>query len=106
MIASVLAQFGLIAIGIFLLVLARLCRRLGEMTHARPRYVWLYLAALWVWLGAIIKLFFIHYGLAEMSNLQHNTLYVVLGHGLPALGLTIALMVAWYYWSWLLAERD
>lgn len=87
------------ALGFALLVLARLSRRLGQVTKARPYYRGLYLAALVLWGGAAGRLAFT----AEMND---NILVTLVNDGLPALGVTLGLAVAWYYWSWLLTERD
>lgn len=97
---------GLVAIGVALVVLGRLSQRLGRVTHARPYYVGLYLAAACVWGGAIVRLYFITRIQPALDAPESQFLYTLLGDGLPAIGLTLGLLVTWYYWSWLLAERD
>lgn len=105
-ITGFLALIGPISIGTALWVLAHLSRRLGEVTHARPYYRLLYGAALLVWISIPLRLLYLLGGVALSDNLNQNILWIVLYIGLPALGLTLGLIVAWRYWSWMLAERD
>jgi len=98
--------FGLFMIGVLLVVIAQLSRRLGQVTHARPYYFGLYISAVLVWLGFLIRLVIVLDGIALFPNVNQNNLYMILSDIFPALGLTIGLAITWYYWSWLLAERD
>lgn len=93
-------------IGITMLLLARLSRRMGTYTHVQSWYRVLYAAAVLLWIGALVRLVFQTQLLAELPEIVQNSLYVLLANALPAVGITLALLVAWYYWSWLLAERD
>jgi hypothetical protein len=97
---------GLLAISLTLVLLGNLSRRMGIMTRARPYYILLYVASLLMALGAFFRLFFLTGNLAQFAEIVQNTVYTLLADGLPAMGITLALFVAWYYWSWLLAERD
>jgi hypothetical protein len=92
--------------GMSFVLLGRLSQRMGTMTHARPYYVGFYLAAVFMWGGAFMRLLDVTNSLAVFPEIVQNSIYVLLADGLPALAITIALLVAWYYWSWLLAERD
>lgn len=76
------------------------------MTHSRPYYVGLYVAAVLMWSGALVRFLYLVEALADFPEIVQNSIYVFLADGLPALAITLALLVAWYYWSWLLAERD
>jgi hypothetical protein len=102
----VIGLTGLLAIGVALVVLARLSQRLGNVTHVRPYYLLLYVAACLVWGGAIVRLYFLMISGASLDVPNQRLLYTLLGDGLPAAGLTLGLLVTWFYWSWLLAERD
>lgn len=97
---------GYLSIGVALLVIAGLSRRLGHVTHARPYFIGNYLAAVLIWLGALARFYFITGGQGNPAASDGNLVYILLIDGLPALGVTIGLIVTWYYWSWLLAERD
>ena len=103
---DILGLLGYGGVAVALLVLARLSHRLGLVTHARPRYRWLYLAALLVLAGAGVRLFYLTNSDLSDDNLKQNMVYILICDGFPALGITLALLVTWYYWSWLLAERD
>lgn len=105
-ITAILSLVGNFAVGIVMIILARLSQRLGHVTHARSHFVWFYGAAVLVWLGGLAQIFLLRQGMSGGLQLQQDILWVLLIKGLPALGVTIGLVVAWHYWSWLLAERD
>lgn len=105
-ITAMLSLVGSLSIGIVMIILARLSQRLGHVTHARHYYLWFYGGAILVWLGALAQIFLLRHGMDGGIQLQQDILWVLLIKGLPTLGVTIALVVAWHYWSWLLAERD
>jgi hypothetical protein len=96
---------GLLAVAVMLFVLAHLSQRLGIVTHARPYYRGLYLAAMLVGIGLLARLYYLT-NHEPSGALNQNVVYIILCDGLPALGVTLGLLVTWYYWSWLLAERD
>lgn len=106
---SILLDFaglaGLLAVTVMLFVMAHLSKRLGTVTHARPYYRALYLAALLVAGGLLARLYYLT-NYDPSGALNQNVVYIILCDGLPALGVTLGLLVTWYYWSWLLAERD
>jgi hypothetical protein len=101
--AGLIAYF---AMGVALLVLAQISKRLGSVTHARSFYRAYYLAVALIWLGTVIRLLFITRGQAFLQAAELKLVYTLISDGLPAIGITIALIVTWHYWSWLLAERD
>jgi len=103
---NALGSLGLLAVGGALVALALLSRRLGEVTRARKHYRWLYISAACVWLGALARLFFLTGWLRREAIFGDNVGTILIVDGLPALGVTIALVVAWHYWSWLLTERN
>lgn len=96
----------LVALAISLLQLGRLSRRIGTITHARPFYLAFYVAAVLLVTAGAGHALLEYQRLAQMSNIVQNSVQVILVDGLAAMGITIALAGAWYYWSWLLAERD
>lgn len=105
-ITAVLGLIGQVSLGIVMILLARLSQRLGEVTHARQHHLWLYVSAILMWVGVAIQLFLLGQGVDGVEQLQQDVVWVLLIKGLPTLGITIAVVVAWHYWSWLLAERD
>lgn len=104
--SSILSLFGNISIGMVMVILARLSQRLGYVTHARQHFIWLYVAAALVWLGTGFQAFMLGRGINGQLQLHQDIGWVLLIKGLPALGVMVGLVVVWYYWSWLLAERD
>ena len=103
-ISGALALLLWVSVIVTLVVLAQLSQRLGAVTHARPYYRWYYGAAFLLAVSKIIHILNLQPPLAPSSNV--TILGMVLHDGFQALGLTIGLIVTWYYWSWLLAERD
>ncbi len=101
-----LGVIGLVAMGSGLMVFGFVSHRLGEVLRASPYHCALYLGAVCVWGGALTRLLFLTGSLASFPVLYQNSIYVLLAYGLPALGVTLALLATWYYWSWLLAERN
>lgn len=97
---------GFVAIGIAMVVLGRLSARLGRVTNARPYFIGNYIGAICVWTSVIFRFYFITRVQSNFTASDDTLLYILLIDGLPALGITISLIVTWYYWSWLLAERD
>ena len=94
---------GLALLAMSVTWLALLSRRLGRVTHAPPYYIGLLVAAGLLLLSAIIQLINDLRGVIISAT---NSWWVTVYIGLPALAITIALVFAWRYWSWLLAERD
>jgi hypothetical protein len=103
-ILSALALMLWVGVIVTLVVLAQLSQRLGNVTHARPYYRWYYGAAVLLGFAKIVHIIVLQPPLAASPNV--TILGMVLHDGFQALGLTIGLIVTWYYWSWLLAERD
>ncbi len=93
---GLLGPLGVMAM---LLVLALLSRRMGRVTGVTPYYIGLLVAAALVAAGLAARAL----GVAPAPD---DAAALLLYVGLPALGLTLALVVAWRYWSWLLAERN
>ncbi|NJL95646.1 MAG: hypothetical protein HC915_18905 [Anaerolineae bacterium] len=78
----------------------------GSGDAGRAYHRGFYLAALLVLAGVAVRAIHLTNGVASVRDLDQNgTIWVLLTSGLPALGLTVGLVVAWRYWSWLLAER-
>lgn len=97
-----LGVVGPLSICVLLVVLGLLSRRLGRGTHASPYYVGFFVAAALVAISAVAR------GVHVFSAVEVNDsmAWVVVYNGFPALGVTLGVVIAWRYWSWLLAERD
>jgi hypothetical protein len=93
---------GLVGISVLLAVMGLLSHRLGRVTRAKPYYLVFFVGALLVAIGAGVRI----WQPEPTVNLTTETLWVLLYHGMPALGLTLGVVAAWRYWSWLLAERN
>lgn len=103
-ISGIFGALGMTSVSITLAVLGRLSWRLGRVTGAARHYIGFYIAALLVGVGVVVRLA-IATGVVNSIDLQENVLWVLLYNGAPAAGLTIGVIYAWRYWSWLLAER-
>ncbi len=97
---------GQLSIIVALLVLARLSKRLGSQTQAKPYYRGFIVAALLMSISLVARVANGLWALAPPDALATSALWIILYSGLPALALTIGVVFAWRYWSWLLAERD
>jgi hypothetical protein len=97
---------GLCSLGVALLVMGLLSKRLGSVTRAPRYYLGFYVAALIMAVSVIARLVNIGRGVAAIAVLSRDFGWVLLYNGLPALAVTLGLYVAWRYWSWLLAERN
>lgn len=105
LLAGIFAVIGIFSIGIALLILGLLSQRLGRVTRSRAYYVGFFIAAFLVVVGAVARVLHLSNQLASITNLHHNIVWVLLYNGVPAVGVTLSVIIAWRYWSWLLAER-
>jgi len=103
---GVVGIIGWLSICVFLIVMGLLSRRLGQVTHARAYYIGFFSGAAFVSIGVIARIINLFRELASISTLHDNILWVLLYNGAPAAGVTLGVVVAWRYWSWLLAERE
>ncbi len=90
------------SLGVALIVLGHLSRRLGKYTHDKPVFRWLYTSASLMFLSLLGR---IALTLADPALPVVEPARVIIYAGLPALAMTISLWALWRYWSWLLAER-
>ncbi len=97
---ALLSLLGPVAIMIALVILALLSQRLGAVTKRPPLYRWLYVSVVLVGLGVIVRLL----NLDAPETLGNDYSTVMLYDILLALGLGLAVIIAWRYWSWLLRE--
>jgi hypothetical protein len=103
---AILEIIGQLGIMIALIVLGRLSARLGSATKAKKQHIGFYIAAAIMFVSIIIRVLNIVYEFVSSENIQDSLLWVLFYDGLPALAITLGILFAWHYWSWLLAERD
>ena len=104
--SGLLGLLGSFSVGLLLFLLARLSRRMGQVNRDKHYHIGLYVAAALVWAGTLARGLNLQAGSVALSNLHQNVLWLILYNGLPAVGTTLGLFIAWRYWSWLLADRD
>jgi hypothetical protein len=98
-----LALIGPLSVSAALFILGLLSRRLGRVTQARPYYAGFFAASLLVAGSALVRL-----QILRMPPPDAQEIHTVLAlyNGLFSTGVTLGVIIAWRYWSWLLAERD
>lgn len=100
---SVAAPLALI---LALWVLAQISRRFGEVTHRPPLYRGFYVAMGLLVCPLVVRLLAIGLSAEEAAELGGNSL-IALAHNLPlVLGITLAVIIAWRYWGWLVYARE
>ncbi len=97
-----LALLGPFSVCIMLLVFGVLSRRLGRVTHAAPYYLGFLVGAALVASALVVRIMYAAHGTIPPENIVWTFTY----HLLFSSGVTLGLIAAWRYWSWLLAERD
>ncbi len=102
-ITALLGLLGPLSVGIALVVMGALSRRLGAQTHAKPYFLGFYAAAALMILSVAAQFLYL---LLALPHQPDDLLWLLLTEGLPAIAVTIGVIFAWRYWSWLLAERD
>jgi hypothetical protein len=103
---DILGLSGPASIGIALIILGLLSRRLGSATRAPQYYFGFFFGALLLFLSVAAQAANLLFELASGDDLTLSWLWVFLYNGLPALGVTVGVIFAWRYWSWLLAESS
>lgn len=96
---TLLSAVAPLAFIVSLWVMAQISRRFGEVTHRPPLYRGFYVAMLLLGFPLVVRLLAI--GLDDGDGLGGGTSEALL-HDLPlALALTIAVVITWRYWGWL-----
>lgn len=96
--------FSLIGIGVMLVIVGVLSKRLGAASKATRRYYGFYAAAGFLFASAGLQAVNILARFTEASVMLESPAWIIVYNVLPAVGITIGLVYAWHYWSWLLAE--
>ena len=102
---QVFAIIGFSAISLALVIIGLLSQRLGRVTRANAYYIGFYVAAFLVVIGVGVRIVNFSGRIVPIEQLDEHVLWVLLYTGAPAIGITLGVIIAWRYWSWLLAER-
>lgn len=102
--AALAAPFAPFAIAFTFVIMGLLSRRLGISTRAKRHYIGFFVAALLMLINAAAHLVYAIAPPEANSPTDHLRLFLI--DWLPAIAATLAIIFAWRYWSWLLAERD
>ena len=103
LVGGLFALIGLFSIAVALVILGLLSKRLGQVTRAPRYYRFFFIAAILLIISLLFRLFNLVQSHIPAAD---DPVAVIFYIGLPAFALTISLMIAWRYWSWLLAERS
>lgn len=103
---SILGLAGYFSLAIWMFLLGNLSARLGHVTNARPYFWGLYVAAVLMAFSVVMRLYFITRLSDSLEAENQFLLYTLLTNGVAVISVTLALVVAWFYWSWLFAERE
>lgn len=90
-----------IALSLSMILLALLSRRLGQVTVAPPNYIGVLIGAALVGGSGMVRIGYILNG----APFALDWWAIALFDGIPSIGVTVAVVYAWRYWSWLFAER-
>lgn len=101
---GLLGLLGSVAITIALVVLGLLSKRLGSVTRTPPYYLWLFVAAGLMTISTLARLVNLGLGTMAAAGVDDDLGLVLFYVGLPAVAITLGIVVVWRYWSWLLAE--
>jgi hypothetical protein len=105
-IVILLSVIGPLALVTLLWVMAQISRRFGEVTHRPPLYRGFYISLVLALVPLLLRL--LAFGLSEgdVKELGGNRAAALL-YDLPlALSITIAAVIAWRYWGWLVYAHD
>lgn len=97
---------GPLSVAVALMIMGRLTRRFAKAAGHSRWYLGFFLAALLVVLGVVARLLNLTQSAGDLNFIVDDANRILLYHGLPALGITLGVVIAWRYWSWLLAERN
>ena len=106
-ITTPLGSVGLLSIAYLVLLFARFSRRLAAVTKMRDRYGWYLVASALVTLATGSQLM---RGIADLAGDAAPTIMLepafvfVTFHTPLAVGVTLALILVWWDWQWILRE--
>jgi hypothetical protein len=89
--------------GIALVVLALLSQRLGAVTKRPPLYRWFFLSVAIIGVAIILRV--IGLSVPDGPDIDFGNMITLLYDFALVIGLSLAVVIAWRYWGWLLSER-
>jgi hypothetical protein len=95
-----LSLCGPVSIGIALVVLALLSQRLGAVTKRPPLYRWYFLSVAIIGVAIILRIVNL-----SAPDIDYDNMTTLLYDVALVIGLSLAVIIAWRYWGWLLSER-
>jgi hypothetical protein len=104
-----LGGIGLFSTVFLFHIMSQLSKKIGEVTKMPDYYRGFYVSQLLTIVALVSYLLKASVNLSpeEFSSIFSNPLFYLSTYHLPLiLGATIALVVTWRYWGWLLWERD
>src|SRR5262245_42111101 len=100
--SHLLGLIGPFSVAVLLALLGRLSKKLGDVTQATAYYLLFYIGSALVLVSVVARLWHVSIGVTIDLSLDENLFWVLVYNGLPALGVTLGVVSAWRYWSWLL----
>jgi hypothetical protein len=106
-ITAPLGAIGLLAIAYMCSLFGNFSRRLSAVTKMKGHYRWFPVAAVLICVAATSQAIRSTAALApEAPQFLNEDLFAVLSFYLPlVVGVTLALVLVWYYWGWILKEK-
>ncbi|MFL7793938.1 MAG: hypothetical protein AB8I69_17470 [Anaerolineae bacterium] len=106
-ITAPLGSIGLLAVVYMCFLFANFSRRLGAVTKMKDHYRWFSLSSGLIAVAAISQIIRATADLAcEAPNFLGELWFALLSFYIPLVaGVTLALVLVWYYWGWILKEK-
>jgi hypothetical protein len=106
-ITAPLGPIGLFAIVYLCILFANFSRRLSAVTKMKDYGRWFWLAEMLIAISALSQMMRATGDLAsEAPDFLRETWFVMVSFYIPlALGVTLAFVLVWYYWGWILREK-
>jgi hypothetical protein len=104
---SFFGTLGTLSVIVLFFILAKLSERLGSVEKMSPLYRYYYVALFFWIVGFVTQLFMARINLTpeDFFGWLLSPWVLLMAYYLPlAIGATIALVITWRYWSWLVFE--
>ena len=102
---SFLGTIGTLSLIILFYILARLSERLGSVQKMPDSYRYYYVALIFLGIAYFTHLL-VSFMLPASPTWMTSLWFLFIAHHLPLMiGVTIGLVITWYYWSWLVVAN-